>query len=179
MANKALATRQKMMMRVAVARKPRNPVAVAAKLRAAGPHAKPGAERQAAKRALKKAIGALVSPVPRALPSPCAKHRYSVHSVLSRSTFHHKGFHELSRALCLPCCAPNCARPASPTRMLAERIAMSESSVKRMFGQKDMALSRLAQICKAAGIPMEDVLRRAADARHPCRYPDRWPRKNR
>ncbi len=42
---------------------------------------------------------------------------------------------------------------------------MSESSVKRMFGQKDMALSRLAQICKATGIPMEDVLRRAADAR--------------
>ena len=50
-------------------------------------------------------------------------------------------------------------------KALAERIGMSESSVKRMFGQKDMALSRLAQICKAAGIPMEDVLRRAADAR--------------
>lgn len=50
-------------------------------------------------------------------------------------------------------------------KALAERISMSESSVKRMFGQKDMALSRLAQICKAAGIPLEDVLRRAADAR--------------
>jgi DNA-binding Xre family transcriptional regulator len=50
-------------------------------------------------------------------------------------------------------------------KALAERIEMSESSVKRMFGQKDMALSRLAQICKAAGIPMDDVLRRAADAR--------------
>jgi DNA-binding Xre family transcriptional regulator len=49
-------------------------------------------------------------------------------------------------------------------KALAERIGMSESSVKRMFGQKDMALSRLAQICKAAGIAMEDVLRRAADA---------------
>ena len=49
-------------------------------------------------------------------------------------------------------------------KALAERIGMSESSVKRMFGQKDMALSRLAQICKAAGIPMEDVLRGAADA---------------
>lgn len=48
-------------------------------------------------------------------------------------------------------------------RMLADRIGMSESSVKRMFGQKDMALSRLAHICKAAGIGMEDVLRRAAD----------------
>jgi len=50
-------------------------------------------------------------------------------------------------------------------KALAERIAMSESSVKRMFGQKDMALSRLAQICKASGIPLEDVLRRAADSR--------------
>jgi DNA-binding Xre family transcriptional regulator len=49
-------------------------------------------------------------------------------------------------------------------KMLADRIAMSESSVKRMFGQKDMTLSRLAQICKAAGVAMEDVLRRAADA---------------
>ena len=53
MANKALATRQKMMLKPV---KVRNPVAVAAKLRAAGPHAKgPGQERQAAKRALKKA----------------------------------------------------------------------------------------------------------------------------
>ena len=50
-------------------------------------------------------------------------------------------------------------------KMLAERIAMSESSIKRMFGQKDMTLSRLAQICQAAGIALEDVLRRAADAR--------------
>jgi DNA-binding Xre family transcriptional regulator len=48
-------------------------------------------------------------------------------------------------------------------KMLAERIGMSESSVKRMFGQKDMALSRLEQICKAAGVAMEDVLRGAAD----------------
>jgi DNA-binding Xre family transcriptional regulator len=49
-------------------------------------------------------------------------------------------------------------------KVLAERISMSESSVKRMFGQQDMSLSRLAQICKAASIPMEDVLRGAADA---------------
>jgi hypothetical protein len=59
MANKALATRQKMRVTVAPSQhlgKVRNPVAVAAKLRAAGPHAKgPGPERQAAKRALKKA----------------------------------------------------------------------------------------------------------------------------
>ncbi|MFA9216538.1 MAG: helix-turn-helix domain-containing protein [Sphingomonadaceae bacterium] len=49
-------------------------------------------------------------------------------------------------------------------KKLAERIGMSESSVKRMFGQQDMTLSRLAQICKAAGIALEDVLRGAADA---------------
>jgi DNA-binding Xre family transcriptional regulator len=48
-------------------------------------------------------------------------------------------------------------------KTLAERIGMSESSVKRMFGQKDMSLSRLEQICKAAGVAMEDVLRGAAD----------------
>ncbi|MGV7208179.1 hypothetical protein ACLB1G_10025 [Oxalobacteraceae bacterium A2-2] len=59
MANKALATRQKMRIRVEPSQKPpRNPVALAARLRAggAGPHAKPQAsERQAAKRALAKA----------------------------------------------------------------------------------------------------------------------------
>jgi len=56
MANKALATRQKMTMRVEPSQKaPRNPVALAAKLRAggAGPHAKPqSTDRQAAKRFL-------------------------------------------------------------------------------------------------------------------------------
>ncbi|MFC4929493.1 hypothetical protein [Massilia sp. GCM10023247] len=59
MANKALATRQKMMLRVQPVQqlsKPRNPVAALAKARAAGPHAKPlSSERQAAKRLLKKA----------------------------------------------------------------------------------------------------------------------------
>jgi len=58
MANKALATRQKMTMRVEPSQKPpRNPVAVAAKARAggAGPHAKPqSVDRQAAKRLLAK-----------------------------------------------------------------------------------------------------------------------------
>jgi len=55
MANKALATRQKMQFRVEPSQKPRNPVAVAARLRTAGPHAKPlSTQRQAAKRALKK-----------------------------------------------------------------------------------------------------------------------------
>jgi DNA-binding Xre family transcriptional regulator len=49
-------------------------------------------------------------------------------------------------------------------KLLAQRIGMSESSVKRIFAQKDMTLTRLAQICKAAGVAMEDVLRKAADA---------------
>ncbi|MDB5951777.1 MAG: hypothetical protein JWR65_3632 [Massilia sp.] len=59
MANKALATRQKMHMKsepVQRFSKPRNPVAVAAKLRAAGPHTKGAtAQRQSEKRALAKA----------------------------------------------------------------------------------------------------------------------------
>ncbi|CDG85648.1 hypothetical protein [Janthinobacterium agaricidamnosum] len=55
MANKALATRQKMQFRVEPSQKPRNPVAAAAKQRSAGPHAKPvSARRQAEKRALAK-----------------------------------------------------------------------------------------------------------------------------
>ncbi|WP_395703486.1 helix-turn-helix domain-containing protein, partial [Aquabacterium sp.] len=48
-------------------------------------------------------------------------------------------------------------------RQLAQRIGMSESSIKRLFGQRDMALSRLAQICQAVGVSMEDVLRQSAD----------------
>jgi hypothetical protein len=59
MANKALATRQKMRLRIEPSQqfgKPRNPVAAAAKQRAAGAHAKgPSSERQAARQALKKA----------------------------------------------------------------------------------------------------------------------------
>lgn len=51
----ALVSRKKMQFRVAPSQKPRNPVAVAARLRAAGPHVKPlSTQRQAAKRALKK-----------------------------------------------------------------------------------------------------------------------------
>lgn len=61
MANKALNTRQKMMIRAEPARKamkPRNPVALAAKQRAAGSHAKSvSAERQLQQRALKKSLG--------------------------------------------------------------------------------------------------------------------------
>jgi hypothetical protein len=59
MANKALATRQKMMLRATPAQqfgKPRNPIAALAKARSAGPHAKPAStERQAARQQLKKA----------------------------------------------------------------------------------------------------------------------------
>ncbi|MGH8854271.1 MAG: hypothetical protein ACREWI_08330 [Telluria sp.] len=59
MANKALATRQKLRMRIEPSQhfgKPRNPIAALAKARSAGAHAKPlSSERQEAKRALKKA----------------------------------------------------------------------------------------------------------------------------
>ncbi|WP_159628190.1 hypothetical protein [Massilia puerhi] len=58
MANKALATRQKMRLRIEPSQqfgKPRNPIAALAKARAAGPHAKPASsERHEAKRVLKK-----------------------------------------------------------------------------------------------------------------------------
>ena len=47
---------------------------------------------------------------------------------------------------------------------LAQKIGVSESSVKRMFSRHDMTLSRLAEICRAAAIPFDEVLRAAADA---------------
>ena len=59
MANKALATRQKMRLRIEPSQtfgKPRNPLAALAKQRAAGAHVKTtSAQRQADKRALAKA----------------------------------------------------------------------------------------------------------------------------
>lgn len=59
MANKALATRQKMRIRVEPSQqfgKPRNPFVALARQRPAGPHVKSkSAERQAGKRALEKA----------------------------------------------------------------------------------------------------------------------------
>lgn len=47
---------------------------------------------------------------------------------------------------------------------LGDKMGLSESSIKRMFSQGDMALTRLEQICKVVGVAMEDVLRQAADA---------------
>ena len=49
-------------------------------------------------------------------------------------------------------------------KLLAQRLSLSESSVKRMFSLGDMTLSRLAEICKAVGVSLEDVMRQAADA---------------
>ena len=49
-------------------------------------------------------------------------------------------------------------------KQLAQRLGMSESSMKRVFSNGDMNLSRLAQVCKAVGVAMEDVLRQATDA---------------
>lgn len=37
-------------------------------------------------------------------------------------------------------------------RELARRIGISESSVKRIFSEQDMPLSRLVEICAAVGI---------------------------
>ena len=42
-------------------------------------------------------------------------------------------------------------------KLLAERIGVSESSVKRMFGQKDMALSRLAEIAFSVNERTENI----------------------
>lgn len=49
-------------------------------------------------------------------------------------------------------------------KMLGAALNMSESSMKRVFAQGDMSLSRLAQVCKAVGIGMDDLLRQAADS---------------
>lgn len=61
MANKTLAKRQKMTIRVEPSQralKPRNPIALAAKQRVAGSHRKgEGAERQLHERLLKKVLG--------------------------------------------------------------------------------------------------------------------------
>jgi AraC-like DNA-binding protein len=47
-------------------------------------------------------------------------------------------------------------------RALAQRVGLSESSVKRMFSEQDMTLSRLAQKCLAAGLSFDDLLVRAS-----------------
>ncbi|MDI4633515.1 helix-turn-helix transcriptional regulator [Pelomonas sp. V22] len=52
-------------------------------------------------------------------------------------------------------------------RELATRLTLSESSVKRMFSLQDMTLSRLAEICKAIGLSLDDLMRQAADASTP------------
>ena len=49
-------------------------------------------------------------------------------------------------------------------RALAERVGMSESSIKRIFSQGDLSLARLAQFCQAAGVSLHDVLQQALQA---------------
>ena len=46
-------------------------------------------------------------------------------------------------------------------RALAGRVGMSESSIKRVFSQGDMILSRLAQFCQAAEVSLHEVLQQA------------------
>jgi DNA-binding Lrp family transcriptional regulator len=47
---------------------------------------------------------------------------------------------------------------------LAERIKLSESSVKRMFSQREMTLSRVDEICRALKIDFAELARSVADA---------------
>ena len=46
-------------------------------------------------------------------------------------------------------------------RTLAERVGLSESSIKRIFSQGDLTLARLAQFCQAAEVSLHDVLQQA------------------
>ncbi len=46
---------------------------------------------------------------------------------------------------------------------LAKKIKMSESSVKRMFSQREMTLSRIDEICRAIKIDFADLARTVAD----------------
>lgn len=49
--------------------------------------------------------------------------------------------------------------------MLAERLGMAESSVKRMFSRGgDLPLSRVDEICRALGMDFAELARRVADA---------------
>jgi DNA-binding Xre family transcriptional regulator len=47
---------------------------------------------------------------------------------------------------------------------LAKKIKMSESSVKRMFSQREMTLSRIDEICRALKVDFADLARNVADA---------------
>ncbi len=47
---------------------------------------------------------------------------------------------------------------------LAEKIRMSESSVKRMFSRREMPLSRIDEICQACKITFDELARKVVDA---------------
>lgn len=49
--------------------------------------------------------------------------------------------------------------------LLAERLGMAESSVKRMFSRSgDMPLSRIDEVCRALGLDFADLARQVADS---------------
>lgn len=50
-------------------------------------------------------------------------------------------------------------------KKLAEKLNLSEASVKRMFSRKEMSLHRLGQVCETAGIKLADLVK-TADASH-------------
>ncbi|TIX35751.1 MAG: helix-turn-helix transcriptional regulator, partial [Mesorhizobium sp.] len=43
-------------------------------------------------------------------------------------------------------------------RVLAERMGVSEPTVKRIFHERNCKLDRLMEICTAAGVELENVL---------------------
>ncbi|HEX4885404.1 MAG TPA: helix-turn-helix transcriptional regulator [Casimicrobiaceae bacterium] len=46
---------------------------------------------------------------------------------------------------------------------VAQALGLSEASVKRMFARQDLSLRRLEQICRAAGIEFDDLMRAAGE----------------
>ena len=47
--------------------------------------------------------------------------------------------------------------------VLANRIEVSESTLKRWFASKNMSIKRLDEVCKGAGITLDDLMRESLD----------------
>jgi DNA-binding Xre family transcriptional regulator len=52
-------------------------------------------------------------------------------------------------------------------RDLAERVGLSEASIKRVFSEETFSLQRLEAICSAIGLSMSELVRIAVDASEP------------
>jgi DNA-binding Xre family transcriptional regulator len=44
---------------------------------------------------------------------------------------------------------------------VAQVLGLSEASIKRMFARQDLTLQRLEQVCRAAGIEFDELVRTA------------------